>query len=797
MKLKKSMLSTTAILAAALCAPTSSYAQDGGATRVALEEIVVTARKRDENLMDVPLAISAFTAKDIEAANLKDVVDVAKFTPGFFFKNQVGGGSGRNDRSSNALIFRGLSVSGNGGITAAGLLFVDGAPVIGATAPGLADVERVEVLKGPQSAYFGRSTFAGAINFITRDPGEEFKGRFSAEASSFKSSDISASLEGPLVGEVLSARISARNYVEGGQYRNFSDRNEVFGDRSTEAVSGTIVFRPTDNLKIKAFVNYLEDEDGPPAQGSLKDTESNCNLGGTLGRYYCGTVPDKFPLNLISGNYVLNSFSYPRIVENSNRNFQVIDSRFLDHGGLRRRTVQGDVKVDYETPSGYSFGGITAYHKDKMLTILDLNFRDGRHIPNPTAFLPGAPPFSWWMLTVQSKFHDYSQEVRVASPTDGAFRWVAGGNYLKAVNHGGVVNGFSVFGNLAASGVTRSQASTPAVFGGVYYDVMPQLTLSAEARYQWDKVKQQALTSGAGVSLGTTGPQFSNTFRSFSPRVTIDYKLVENSTLYALWSRGYRPGGFNTIIATLPAAVVTQFFAPLGVGLSYKEEKLDNYEVGFKSTFMDGRAAIRSAFYKDYYRRGQIAANVLYSIPPNPTVLLAAPIQNIGAVNLKGIELEGDLQATEQFKVSATFSLNDSNIRTFVCSDCLQIKGTTNATGNQLAQTPKYKWTGTVEYSDNLVGELDWFSRLDYTHRGSYFAENANVAKNTPADIINFRIGLRNDAFSLETFVTNLTNDRSPDISQSSDLFKNGAGLEVRYGLPNKRKVGVRGSYNF
>ena len=136
------------------------------AQEFALEEIVVTARKVEENLMEVPLAVTAFSSEDLEAIDMVQLTDLQLFTPSFSFTDQAGEAGARNDRSSNSLTFRGLYLNGNVGINAGGLLFIDGAPVVGAFMPSIVDTERVEVLKGPQSAYFGRSTFLGAVNFV-------------------------------------------------------------------------------------------------------------------------------------------------------------------------------------------------------------------------------------------------------------------------------------------------------------------------------------------------------------------------------------------------------------------------------------------------------------------------------------------------------------------------------------------------------------------------------------------------------------------------------------------------------
>ena len=231
-------------VAAAIAISAPSYAQGNKSDdSVGLEEITITARKVEENLMSVPIAITAFSEKDIESAGIKQLNDVMLRTPSFNFVNQQGG-SGRNDRSSNALVFRGLYLASNIGLNAGGSLFIDGAPVIGSQPPSINDVERIEVLKGPQSAYFGRSTFAGAINFVTRDPNTSFKGRLNAEVSSWESHDMSLSAEGSLT-DSLSGRVTARSFERGGQYTNFADPGgKKLGGQTTQSFSTTLVYNP-------------------------------------------------------------------------------------------------------------------------------------------------------------------------------------------------------------------------------------------------------------------------------------------------------------------------------------------------------------------------------------------------------------------------------------------------------------------------------------------------------------------------------------------------------------------------
>lgn len=184
MRFNRGTLHATArAVALAMAAPAAlPVLAQSGDEGIRLEEVTVTARKVEENQMTVPMAITALTGAELEATGAKQLNDIMAMTPSFYFSNQQGA-SCRNDRTVNSLIFRGLYLDRNAGLTAGGQMFVDGAPVLGAMPPALADVERVEVLKGPQSAYFGRSAFAGAISFTTRDPAEVFRSRLMLETS--------------------------------------------------------------------------------------------------------------------------------------------------------------------------------------------------------------------------------------------------------------------------------------------------------------------------------------------------------------------------------------------------------------------------------------------------------------------------------------------------------------------------------------------------------------------------------------------------------------------------------------
>ena len=223
-------------------------AQVSPASAQGLEEIVVTARKTEESLMEVPLSITAVSSANIEAANIKDVRDVAAYTPGLFVQySQSGAAIGRS------FTFRGLQVSNGGQV------FIDGAPYVGQSQPDTGALERIEVLLGPQSAYFGRSTFTGALNYITKAPSmTDFKGKISGEYATFNSTDTQISLEGPIVADKLGLRVTGRHFASDGHWTNRSNPDSPVGSTRKEAVTATFLFQASDALKFKMFLQFME-----------------------------------------------------------------------------------------------------------------------------------------------------------------------------------------------------------------------------------------------------------------------------------------------------------------------------------------------------------------------------------------------------------------------------------------------------------------------------------------------------------------------------------------------------------
>ena len=227
--LLNSLLSTTILAVVAVTSPAMAQG---------LEEIVVTARKTEESLIAVPVAVTALSAEALGDRGVTDpLADVATYTPGFTFQNQT---TNRNDRGFRTFTIRGMAPGSNSAIRQAVTIFVDGTPIMGGNVEGFTNIERVEVVKGPQSAYFGRATFSGAVNYVTKLPDGTWGGKADVNVGSWGLTEISGAVEGPIVADKMAFRVSGRAYRTTGQYTNIEvPQDTALGARDTTTITTT------------------------------------------------------------------------------------------------------------------------------------------------------------------------------------------------------------------------------------------------------------------------------------------------------------------------------------------------------------------------------------------------------------------------------------------------------------------------------------------------------------------------------------------------------------------------------
>lgn len=800
---------------------TAVHAQQAG-SRAALDEIIVTARKSEERLQDVPISISAYTGAELQSAGIKDIVDVAAATPGFSFLSGFGRtGSGEGGGASSRPAIRGMSnILGAPNAS----FFVDGIYFSSNIASlQLDNLERVEVIRGPQSALFGRQTFAGAINFITRQPDEEFRGQVNATAGQFGRYDLSGFVSGPLIPGLLFGEINGRYYDFGGDYRNANTGKRDINAQHTRNIGGKLRLTPGENLDITLNVAYSYDQDLGYASTRYLAEDLNCLLPTIVG----ATVPPPFfppPGTPISSTrtrgWLCGSLPVPEEVAFDNDGL-----RALGHYGLRRETLRSDLSVNYDFGNDWSVTWISAFNRSWNVNGFD-NDLGIRGIRNLTVGRTGR--------------EDRSQELRLLSPRDARLRGMFGVYYYDLDDRPGYNVITALTPALIAAGVQLGQrnrfdegsgVTNTAAFALVEYDVTDRLTMSAEARQQRDKIVAVQTLDGGNTDLTPFANRREATFSKFLPRVTGRFTVSDDMNLYASWAKGNKPGGFNNF----PANAQPQFrdaWAARGLE-TIDEENVTAIELGVKGTFADNRYSYNVAIFNLDWD-----AQTLTRAEPYQTTAGAFTttpfLINAGTSRIRGVEMELTGAPTDWLNFRATWSytqpifrdfydeeleaLFDTDGRTsflppdFVQPNPADVDGPLGqARGQTIPQTSRQQATLSVTLRRDLTPEWSGFFRNDFNYEGKRFVQTDNLLQADANKKWNLRLGAESDKLTLSLYVNNVLDDDTPVVGTRLFTFDRfllvpnvfGTGNQFTFyrgflaSLPRKREVGLTANYRF
>lgn len=475
-------------LAATLALPAVAQQSSSGEEEMMIDEILVTARRRSESLMDIPMSVSAFSAQDIQQAGYANVLDMIEAVPGVTY------GSFEAQAQGDSPSFRGVSNNTGDPTLQNSSKFIDGVYVSGSLYSVMfTDIERVEVVKGPQSALFGRATFSGAINYITKKPTEELTGYVDATVAEFGETRLNGTISGPIT-DTLGFRLSAGLLNEGSDYDNITDGSEM-GDNEIATGSLSLQFTPTEDLSANLYVNYTDAQFGEALRAATP------RVNGELA----------FPLEEVIGAN--------------------IDQ--LDEPGIASETIRTNLTVDWNLDN-FTFSSITGYGNEEST-----NEADGDYGPaQPFGFLfflctpdsPFAGPNCDLLQTVvDTELENFFQEFRITSSDDQRLRWIAGVSYFEEEYYRNRIRNFRQPESLKTS-------DNISIFGSLAYDINDQLTATFDARYQEETIE-----------LEQAGNNQEGDFDSFLPRFIVEYTPTENSMFYASASKGNKPGDFNDI----------------------------------------------------------------------------------------------------------------------------------------------------------------------------------------------------------------------------------------------------------
>lgn len=621
-----------------------------------LGTIVVTAQKREENLQDVPIAVTAFSADSIEKLGFDQINQVAWQTPNFTVTGLQGEGGGG---STNAwLSLRGISFvdfsNVNDGPVA---LYIDEVfqPAQGAALSQLFDVERVEVLKGPQGTLFGRNTTAGLVHFISRAPGDTLNGYVSAEIGEFDKRVFEGAIGGPVT-DGLKMRLSAR-YSENGELQtNPITGQGGFGESEVIALRGTLMADLTPDADLTIRANHTQSRGtttSPVFFGILEqDGVTNCAVG-----------------NVEAGN------CYTRLgLQIPTQDFEDAYAEFPLPMNYNKSGVSARVRWDF----GWAdFTSITSYEQYDTVT---------RYATTPGAYLStGGASYLAPFFTADTEA--LSQEFRLNGATDSA-KWVMGAYAYKderKIENTTAFVSSNFPGNELSLGSGNGQVDTNAwaLFAQVDNALTEKLSLVVGGRYTDEERTLEEMMTRGGDSIAA--PE-STSFSNFSGDITLNYKPGENVLTYVKLSRGFKSGGFAANATSLAAR---------GPATA---ENLTAWEAGFKSDLFDDRLRINGAVF--LYDFEGLQANAGTSDQEGNIVV---DFLNAGDATVTGAELEITAVPTDYLYLSLGVGLLDSEIESDLIFDGSVVDG------NSLPGAPELNANALIRYTfpRTSVGDFD------------------------------------------------------------------------------------------
>lgn len=710
-------------------------------------EIVVTAQKRVERLLDVPLAVTAIGGNDLATRNITDTAGLTQAVPSLTFQQ------GANP-TNTSLRIRGVGTSLFGqGVEPSVSVVVDGV-VAARAAQGFsdfADIERVEVLRGPQGTLFGRNASAGVVNVVTARPTRDFQGRIDATVAELDEYRVKGTVSGP-ISETLRARVTGFYNNVGGHVRNITTGRDVNGFESW-GVRGKLEWDASDSLNLLLT-------------GSYSKNNSDC----------CASTYIRVD------NPVVRQLLLPVTASPRNRTITEDTDTYANS-----RQIVGSLQADWDLGPA-TITSITAYQRYD----LDVNQPIDRLNTNPIPFVgTGAPYASWNLNRGQVKLDNFSQELRIGSNGASDLTYVAGIFYThleitrpferrRAVCRVGVIGqpcAAPIF--QSASSIINLNTESISAFGQAEYRIVGGLKAIGGLRLQYETGTNSGTRTApivAGDVIFPSNPPSSGSFTASDTALTgkagLQYEFSRNLQAYATYTRGYKGQGYEMEIS-----------ADLANQDVLEPENVDAYEIGLKGRTRDGSLSFSAALFQADYTNLQVQAN--RSDPTTGVVQFVAT--NAGTSRSRGFELEATLRPSRGFSINAGFTLAESTINIDGLNCPLQLQAgapvltgaapinrcyrpaagatpTQNLRGATLPVSPRYRLNLSPRYESDIAGtDLSAFAQMvvGFQSEQQFAVEQDPLLVQPAYTLVDATIGFGKDngRYNLSLFVKNLFNE--------------------------------------
>ena len=717
----------------------------------AVDDIVVTAQRRAENLQDVPVAVTALTSETLRDNDIRDLSRVEILTPGFTF-----GKSGSDARPA----IRGVRTENVG---------VSGDPSIGyftdnvyrsrasqANEP-FVDVARVEIQRGPQGTLYGRNTFGGNIAIATNEPGPDFDAGASLTLGSFDRQSVEGFVNVP-VNDMLSFRIAALRETMDGYVKGVTSDLDIF-NRDTSYARVGVRFAPTPQFEaVLRYSHWTEQGTGGAA------------FGYRVGGIFVNPTTGAFDLN---GRPYLLRYDIPRTGQPLVEAIP-INPDPLFYGG-DTKLVQDLEQDAWSANVSYDFGPVIV----RSITG-HTDFSVFRNADNDFSLRLGA------VDAQEDVLESFSQELQIASNGEGRLDWIAGYFYF---NEDVTASFFSSCPTLArntagcAFAAGLPETTSNAVFGQASYWVIPdRLRITGGVRYTEDQKvirRANATTNGTQrlTSVTPTGQEFDFTFSETTWRANAEYHLATGNMLYATVSTGFRSGGFNSGFFTNPA--LPGAFGP---------ETVTAYEIGSKNRFWDDRLQINLSAYRNEFEDLQVQNQFLIVTGTGTTT--TSVILNAAKAHSQGLEIEVQAVPIDNLNIAFSATLMEAQYDDYRNVPApSNYTGFLNYSGNDVPYSPSIKLTGQVGYDFVLEDGSVITPSATLLYSDAYYLTDTNTSLDLQAAFA--KVDLRvswvdaSEKYRVDVFANNL----GDEVTLNRATFGS-RGLNQSYDAP--RMYGLR-----
>jgi iron complex outermembrane receptor protein len=810
-----------------------------------VEEIIVTVRRREEKLQRVPIAVNAISSETIVRTGIKQLSDLSALSSSLIvdevFSQQdvrvaVRGLSNTRGRSNVAFLVDGIDVTSETTGTSAGSSLL-------ANLRLLSDVERIETVKGPQSALYGRAAFAGAINYITKEPGEKFEGRVSVEVGEDGIFEASAGIGGPVIEDVLGLRLDVVSWEEDGHYENVVS-GAGFGGGEGLGAALTALWTPAETFRAKARVSYTDDEYAPRSVIRLNQfitvpvpAAANVDPDPFFGPPFLDMTPTRAVTSTTSVTLPTSFGSGQGQPVRASEDVRT----GTDHKGSTLQVLRGSLNLEWALDSvtitsltGFTDANATEDHDN-----------DRQAIGRPDTILANHSINSW------STTEQFSQELRIASNLDGPVQFTLGGLYWmeeRAQFDSGVIAACFISPACTApppfvdpnnwqeivqglSNTTRGPVTADSDHWSIYalaeWDLSDTFKVAAEARYTDEEfIAGRDLGGGCTVlypiltGCNIVPIQAATVASSFTtPKVTFTWLPTDNAMVYFSAANGQKPGG----ISLLPTG---GFAPPPYETLFFEPEKMWAYELGSKTSWNGGFGTLvfnNAVFFQDYTDK-QTATQTI-----DPNGFLVPRVSNASSAKAVGLELEfAWATPVEGLSLNLGLTLLDTEYEDFIdlttsaqriaaAGSCnvvgvLEPSGITqnhcavDFSGHELEKAPDTSVVGGFYFDRQLANGRTWFLEGHAQYQSERFLDNDNFVIIESFTQVDLRTGLSGEDWDVVIYVDNVLDDDTIRNAGSGPDFGSNV-VDGGFGslgasqwfavLPPPRVAGVRANFRF